>query len=189
MTETCFDMMHAIYMSGDVDLVERCLQTGIDPNLPDVHMDNMGEILVQYFDSNWELFNAKDDLGLFWHIFNGGSLITMAMICKHLHRNEMIRLLLRYGIKVKDSDVSEALTDPFAFAMLVENESKLVTQELVLDAFRRAPIEVIRYIYEKVGIRMSRHDRNEISNIIFDREEQDDDEFYEWMKKFTSRHS
>lgn len=181
--------MYAIYQPGDLQKVEAYLSapsehsdSPIDPNLGGEWSVDMDEVMG--YNNSLVL---EDDQGLYWHIFDGGSLLTLAMIARHARRLDMIQLLLRYGARVNKRELYGSLSD-VEVCKLVIGKNDVLSAKMILYAFRRAPLEVIRYLYE-CGNRLTRSDRDEVMTIVQKRVEEgnEDREWLDWAVRFTKR--
>lgn len=161
----------------------------MDPNLEDMTSE---EAINAFTDGDWNRLNVTDDHGLFWFIENGGTLISLAICGGRANLIDILRVLLKHGAKANHPDnLSVVLISTWPeraieiFDLLIEYGAE-ITQEFVISAFRSAAVEVLEYFYEKLGIRLSRHDRDEILAIIQEREAIDD-RYYDLYEKFTRR--
>lgn len=198
--------MWALEYTGDLAEMERCIQAGVDPNLEDMTSE---EAINAFTDGDWNRLNVEDDHGLFWFIENGGTLISMAIIGRRRGSQggdnlmDILTLLLKYGARAnhpENLNITMSLSQPEKameiFDLLIQYGA-IITQEFVISAFRRAKVEILEYFYEKLGIRLSRHDRDEVLAIIEEREQNTrvftgsldafDDRFYDMYEKFTRR--
>lgn len=176
--------MFAIYQSGDLDAVERHLtgQERIDPNLCGEWKMEMDDVMRV----NTAIV-TEDDQGLYWHLFDGGSLLTLAIISRYAHRLEMIQLLLHLGARPTLRDLSwrDVLTDLDVCKLLIRANDVLPT-ELILDAFRIASLDVIRYLYE-CGNRLSRSQLHDVSVTIVQKRSGNTEELTDWAFRFAVR--
>lgn len=131
--------MYAIYQSGDLQKVEEYLAPTsepskknkgprIDPNLRGEWSVDMDEVM-QYNDR----LVTEDDQGLYWHIFDGGSLLSIAKTARHDRRLDMIQLLLRHGARPTVNDLSGALHD-LEVCKLMIGKNDVLRPDLVLHA-------------------------------------------------------
>ena len=191
MSSILWEAMFAIYMSAETEKVERYFDAGGSPN------PNLGclEEAVLKIENHDEHF-TNDDLGLFWHLIDGGTLLTLAISAKHNRRFEMMELLIRRGAKVNDpKNIQELIyqSDLELYKFMVEHGAELTSNpRVLLGALRKGSIELLKYLYEVVGIRLSRGDYDVAQHIVQTRCQSGcwpeiEVELVEYLEKFAKR--
>lgn len=185
------DLMHAIYMSGDLDEIDRCFAAGVDPNLCDM---SAGEAMHIYTQGDL----SRDDLGIFFHIFEGGSLISLVECARHSRVVEVVESLLQHGCDPNHSHNMKAVLctpNPLPLVKLLVEHGASVNSDTVLSTFyacrrHKNAVEVLAYLYE-LGIRVSRQDRERLMNIAEECTNNDCDDVCDamwlWTERFTRR--
>lgn len=187
-----FDLMHSVYMTGDLDEIDRCFAAGIDPNLGDM---SAGEALHIYTEGG-DL--SRDDLGVFFHIFEGGTLISLVENARHSHVVEVVESLLRHGCDANHPENMRAALrtpNPLPIVKLLVEYGATVDSDTVVRTFYACvhhsnAIEVLEYLYN-LGIRVSRHDREKLMSITEKCANIDNDDLWNamcwWTERFTRR--
>lgn len=195
--DTLYNTLHSIYMSGDLDMVEKGIDSGINPNLRVKDIKDIEDI------ENNPYF-AGDDLGLFWHLIDGGTLLSLAMIAKHKKRFEMMSLLIRKGAKVnhpKNIAQTISLIDVEIYKFMVEHGLDLLStrhSDAIFPALRNGSIELLEYLYDVIGLRLTSKDKEDYDEACYIVKErcffsyykptpEIEEKLFEYVEKFTRR--
>lgn len=189
MSESAFyDLLYHVYITGNLDEIRKGLVV-VHPNF-----HNEVDDMQVFIDGIMERLLAEnpyfeDDLGVFQHYLEGGTMITLAMSRHHSRASSIIELLMEYGAQANDlPNLPRALAygQEEVVKLLVEHGA-VVTPEHVKFGFRVAPVEVLRYFYDVVGIRMSRGELDELIEYLRVRGGGIDPQFHQLAERFARR--
>lgn len=156
------DLMYQLYMEGDVDKVKKYLEDGFDPNLDNIDNEEAMDIFSK---GDWENLSSSDDCGLFWHIENGGSLLSLTIDTRfidHDVRIKMVELLIKHGARLeqklnhhKETILMNAVSISLDMVkLLVENGANVNAVDKdglsVLNyAFETEHLDIVKYLMSK----------------------------------------
>lgn len=181
-----YELLCAVAITGDLAKIEECIERGVDANLEDMSNE---EAMFAFVEQDWERVSTDDEFGLFVHIMNEGTLISLAI--EHSTSTpqtlQLIDLLLSHGADVTDpANMKAALAcSSIEFIKWLLSHGAVITPALVIYAFHCSTVQLLQYLYQEIGIRLSRHDRAQVLSIV--RQRDDFHETYEMYEKFSRR--